>query len=95
MALSSSQEGWLDKTQTKDLGTPVVATAHGTARATFDTWCRTGENRKVFDDDAVELCLTDNLKDDYNGAYNRATLEPERRFVMQAWADYCYSRLSL
>ena len=93
MALSSGQEGWLDKKQTKELGTPVVATAHGTARATFDTWCRTGENRKVFDDDAVELCLAHNLKDDYNGAYNRATLEPERRFVMQAWADYCYSKL--
>lgn len=92
IATSSGQDGWLDKKQTKELGRPIVATAHGTARATFDTWCRTGDNRKIFDDDAVELCLAHNLRDDYNGAYNRATLEPERRYIMQAWADYCYSK---
>ena len=92
LALLSGQSGWLDRRQTKELGKPVIATAHGTARATFDTWFRTGENRKLFDPDAVELCLAHNLKDDYNGAYNRATLEPERRKVMQAWADYCYSK---
>lgn len=84
--------GWVDPHLTEKEGKPVVATQHGTARACFKTWARTGQNRSLFDDDAVELCMAHKLKDDYAGAYNRATLEPERRKVMQAWADYCYSK---
>ena len=47
-----------------------------------------------FDTDAVELCMAHHLKDDYNGAYNRTTLEEERREVMEAWGDYCLSQAS-
>ena len=83
--------GWIDREASAREGRPVVATAHGTARATFKTWARTGENRKRLDDEAVELCLAHKLKDDYAGAYNRATLEDERREVMSAWGAFCLS----
>lgn len=79
--------GWTDEK------TGAIATAHGTARATFKTWARSGSNRKILDDEAVELCLAHKLRDDYNGAYNRATLESERRIVMQAWSDFCYGKI--
>ena len=49
----------------------------------------------VFDEEAVELCMAHKLQDDYGGAYNRATLEPERRQVMEAWGQYCFSKLKL
>lgn len=81
--------GWIDPVQSAAKGMPVVATQHGTARAGFKTWASSGENRKLFDADAVELCLAHNLKDDYGGAYNRSTLEPERRYVMEEWGKYC------
>ena len=83
--------GWIDREASAREGRPVIATAHGTARATFKTWARTGENRKRLDDEAVELCLAHKLRDDYNGAYNRATLEDERREVMKAWGAFCTS----
>ena len=86
--------GWLDIEQTKASGHPVRATAHGTCRASFKTWACSGENRKKLDDDAVELCLAHKLKDDYAGAYNRSKLEDERREVMQAWGEFCYSKLT-
>lgn len=33
------------------------------------------------------------LKDDYGGAYNRATLEAERRAVMAAWGRFCFQKI--
>ena len=91
--IDAGGSGWLDREQTKTRGVPVLATVHGTARASFKTWARTGSNRRKFDDDAVELCLAHKLQDQYDGAYNRAQLEPERREVMQAWGDFCYSKI--
>ena len=93
--VAAGGDGWLDRQQTKEMGFPVMATAHGTARASFKTWARTGKNRRLLDDDAVELCLAHKLPDQYEGAYNRAQLEPERREVMQVWADYCYSKIDI
>lgn len=92
-SVAKGERGWIDPEQSKQQGKPVVATIHGTARASFKTWTRTGENRKLLDEEAVELCMAHNLKDAYDGAYNRARLEQERRQVMQAWADYCYSKV--
>lgn len=91
-SLEEGGRGWIDPVQSKEKHETIIATIHGTARATFKTWARSGENRKILDDDAVELCLAHNLKDDYDGAYNRATLENERRQIMQAWGDFCYSK---
>lgn len=92
--IENGGQGWIDPEQSKEQGKAVVATIHGTARATFKTWTRTGENRKLLDEEAVELCMAHNLKDAYDGAYNRAKLELERRQVMQTWADYCYSKIN-
>ena len=90
-SVSAGGKGWIDPEQSKEQGKPVVVTLHGTARATFKTWTRTGTNRKLLDEEAVELCIAHNLKDAYDGAYNRARLETECR--MQARADYCYSKI--
>ena len=92
-SIAKGGRGWIDPEQSEQKGKPVVATVHGTARSSFKTWTRTGENRKTLDEEAVELCMAHNLKDAYDGAYNRAKLESERREVMQAWADYCYSKI--
>lgn len=92
--IKAGGRGWIDPEQTKEKGYPVGATAHGTCRASFKTWARSGENRKKLDDEAVELCLAHKLKDDYAGAYNRTKLEDERREVMQAWGSFCYSKIS-
>ena len=92
--IQNGGQGWLDIEQTKENGNPVRATAHGTCRASFKTWACSGENRKKLDDEAVELCLAHKLKDDYAGAYNRTKLEDERREVMQAWGEFCFSKLT-
>lgn len=92
-SIAKGGRGWIDPEQSEQKGKPVVATVHGTARSSFKTWTRTGENRKTLDEEAVELCMAHNLKDAYDGAYNRARLEDERRQVMKAWADYCYSKI--
>ncbi len=88
--------GWIDPVKTKKLGKPCVITLHGTARATFRTWAKddeTGNNRK-FDQEAVELCLLHSKNDAYNGAYDRAPLTKERQKIMQAWGEYCWSKVS-
>lgn len=93
LEFANDRTGWIDREQTKETGSLVPITVHGTSRATFKTWSKTGENRKLLDEEAVELCLAHNLKDDYNGAYNRTHLEDERRVVMQVWGSYCYSKI--
>ena len=66
----------------------VRATFHGTSRAGLKTWSKSGEQRKIIDAEAIELCMGHKLDDPYDGAYNRATLEDERRFALQKWADF-------
>lgn len=85
--------GWVDPHITTAQGQPAVITLHGTARASFRTWAKDdvlGNNRR-FDQDAVELCLLHSKKDMYRGAYDRAKLEGERRQIMAAWGEYCFS----
>lgn len=84
---------WLDEKQSEKLGKDVVVTPHGVARASFKTWTRTKENLKKFHQDAVELCLAHDIDDKYDGAYDRADLEEERRLVMAAWGEFCFSRI--
>lgn len=88
--------GWIDPYKTEKTGEPCTITVHGTARATFRTWAKDDElgNNRKFDQEAVELCLLHSKNDAYNGAYDRARLEKERRFVMDCWGKYCYSRLN-
>jgi integrase len=86
-------KGWIDPVLTRKTGKTAVITPHGTCRAAFKTWTKAGAKGLNLDEDAVEFCLAHKLKDDYNGAYNRATLEPERRYVMEEWGKYCCSKL--
>ena len=92
-SLATGGPGLIDKVQSEKAGRPIIVTQHGTCRTTFKTWSRTGENRKLLDEEAVELCMAHKLEDDYDGAYNRATLEPERRFVMEEWGKFCTKQL--
>ena len=84
---------WIDIRQQELYGEEIVITPHGVARASFKTWTRTKENLKKFHQDAVELCLAHDIDDKYDGAYDRADLEEERRLVMAAWGEYCFSRI--
>ena len=83
--------GWIDPVLNQKLGKPCIATELGTARAGFKTWAGTGENRKLLDDDAVELCMAHRLKDDFGDTYNRSTLENERRSLTEEWGSFCLS----
>lgn len=83
--------GWVDENYLDAHGFPKKIVPHGTARATFRTWCaETGKN-----DRAAELCLFHLHKDLYKGAYNRAEFREERRAMMQEWSDYCLHGLDL
>ena len=84
---------WIDIRQKEIYGDDIVVTPHGVARASFKTWTRTGENLAKFHPDAVEMCLAHSIDDKYNGAYDRASLEEERRRVMAAWGEYCFSKI--
>ncbi len=88
--------GWVDPKESKKRNKPCPITVHGTARSTFFTWARDdglGNNRK-FDKDAVDRCLLHTPRDPLKGAYDRSTLELERREIMEAWGQYCYSKLT-
>ena len=88
-SLSTGGAGWVDPVLSKLEKKLVRATFHGTSRAGLKTWSKSGEQRKIIDAEAIELCMGHKLDDPYDGAYNRATLEDERRFALQMWADYC------
>lgn len=70
------------------------ATLHGTARASFEAWAydyvRYGH--KQFSEKGIEHCL-DHVTEKYNNAYLRRSVIGEMREILQAWADYCYSKL--
>ena len=85
---------WIDKAQSETTGREVRITVHGTSRATFKTWTKLDANLKRFDRDAVELCLAHKLDDGYGGAYDRAAMIEERRRIMDAWGEYCCSKLN-
>ena len=84
---------WIDRVQSEKLGKEIRITPHGVARASFKTWTRTGENLRKFYTDAVEMCLAHTVDTKYDGAYDRAGLEEERRLVMEAWGKFCFSKI--
>lgn len=91
--LAADGRGWVDPHITNTVGLPSVITLHGTARASFRTWAKSdtlGNNRRL-DQEAVELCLFHSKKDPLRGAYDRANLDSERRLIMDAWGQYCFS----
>lgn len=88
-------KGWIDKAESLKRGREVRATQHGIARATFRTWSQDDAlgNDKRFDARTAELCLHHKVNDAYNGAYERNESFIRRREMMEAWADYCFSKV--
>ena len=74
-------------------GEPRNITLHGTARASFEAWAYDSVrfNHKQFSEKAIEHCL-DHVTEKYNNAYLRKAVIGEMREILQAWADYCYSK---
>jgi integrase len=54
----------------------------------FRTMASTCLNEQGWHPDLIELQLAHAERDEVRGAYNRAQRIPERRTMMQAWADY-------
>jgi len=65
------------------LGYAGRMTGHGW-RSVLSTWC----NEQGFNPDAIERQLAHVPSDKVRGIYNRAEFMPERRRMMQAWADW-------
>lgn len=87
--------GLIDKKKSAELRRECVITIHGTARSGFRTWAKDdhlGNNRR-YDQEAAELCLLHVRADMYKGAYDRSTLEKERRRLMDDWGKYCCSEI--
>lgn len=61
----------------------IKASPHG-VRACFSTWA----NEHGYRPDVIETCLAHAERNSVRGAYNRAMYWPERRKIMQDWADY-------
>lgn len=90
-----SGKKWIDRAQSLKLGREVGITQHGIARSTFRTWAQDDElgNDKRFDAVVAELCLHHRIDDKYRGAYERNSFMRRRREMMEAWADYCFSKI--
>lgn len=86
---------WTDRAESLKRGKTVRPTQHGIARATFMTWSQDDSlgNDKRFDVRVAHLCLHHKLNDGYNGAYERQTMFRRRRELMEAWADFCFSKV--
>lgn len=87
-ALARGLEGWIDPiaTENSDDGEPVRATAHGVARASFETWAiRNPEYREK----ALELCLHHREKSSIKEAYNRFDYFDERKTILRDWCTFC------
>lgn len=67
------------------LGFRGRSTMHG-MRAVFSTWANEARGNR-WDADDVELCLAHDERDESRAAYNAARRLPERRVLLQAWAD--------
>lgn len=88
---------WIDKELSLKKEKEIRATMHGIAKATFLTWSQDDSlgNDKKFDSRIAELCLHHKINGGYNGAYERNKSIIRRREMMEAWADYCFSKIDL
>ncbi len=75
-------------------GEPRNITLHGTARASFEAWAYDSVrfNHKQFSEKAIEHCL-DHVTEKYNNAYLRKAVIGEMREILQAWAEFCFSKI--
>lgn len=86
---------WKDKAESEKRGVDVRPTQHGIARATFMTWSQDDSlgNDRRFDVRVAHMCLHHKQDDGYGGAYERQTMFLRRRELMEAWAEYCFSKV--
>ena len=91
--LKKGKQPFVDPDLENPDGSPRNITLHGTARASFEAWAydsvRFGHEQ--FSEKAIEHCL-DHVTEKYNNAYLRKSVIGEMRKILQAWADYCYSK---
>lgn len=66
-------------------------TVHG-FRSTFTDWIA---EETDFDAKLADFALAHGLSNKTTAAYRRKTSVEKRRPIMQAWADYCYSKVNL
>lgn len=87
-ALARGLEGWIDPiaTENSDDGEPVRATAHGVARASFETWA---VSNTQYREKALELCLHHREKSSIKEAYNRFDYFDERKTILRDWCTFC------
>jgi integrase len=64
------------------------ATVHGTARASFKTWC---DECTGFKDAVSEACLAHIEGDKVKAAYARGEFEEQRTALMEMWSQHCLS----
>ena len=72
-----------------------LPTPHGLARASFETWAKNPSQfgHEEFDPDFIDACL-DHFCPKYGGAYMRAYPLEDMRKILDAWAEYCFSKVS-
>lgn len=90
----SDGKGWIDPNILDIDGKPKAAVLHG-MRSSYRTWCADcdGGKHEAFNRDAVEFNLLHNPMGKVERAYNRAPLEKQRRQIMEAWAEFCLSKV--
>ena len=90
----AGKEPFVDPDLLNEDGSPRNITLHGTARASFEAWAYDSVrfNHKQFSEKAIEHCL-DHVTEKYNNAYLRKAIIGEMREILQAWADFCYSKI--
>ncbi len=93
--VQNNKPAFVDHNILDENGKPKEITQHGTARASFKTWSKDDElgHNRTFSSEAVERCLLHTPKDPLKGAYDRAKLEKERRFIMDEWGKFCCSKI--
>ena len=64
------------------------AAVHGTARASFKTWC---DECTAVKDAVSEACLAHVEGDKVKAAYARGEFEQQRRQLMELWSQHCAS----
>jgi integrase len=80
--VKSGGDGWRDRQSGKR------ATAHG-FRSTFKDWT---VDATEYPSEMAEVALAHNVANFFEQAYRRTDMLGKRRAMMQAWADYAYSK---
>ena len=90
LALSNNKSGWIDEEQTEVRQRRVVAVQHGISRASFETWAKENQiNPRV-----IQLILHHDVDKKLHSAYDRSKDLEGKAKVLQAWGDFCFSKIT-